>query len=164
MFILRLTLIISMSLSCCSVMAYSDTYNQVDNCSHLKTSCEYYLCLETQKKCGSKGYLKSFGHAYCYKFENTVASSFSPKGRKWLKEVRECLIDELSQMNPKISCSKLKKQAFDSHIPCYKKTHFCRLSKYNKYQVMKSIASAIKDPKIISAGFEILKSCKWTPF
>jgi hypothetical protein len=141
------------------------TYNcqanaKPQDCNQLKTSCEYYLCLESQKNCGEDGYLKAFGHSYCYKYKNVLTHKFSKKGQKWLTDVRECLISELANFESNISCSQIKKQAFASHTPCYKKTNFCDLRKRDKLQLIKSLQEDIVNPQILKAGIRVLKSCK----
>jgi hypothetical protein len=145
-------------------MGRTHAQDEYQDCNTLKTSCEYYLCVEAQKSCGDRGYLKSFGHNYCYKYENIITKNFSPKGKKWLKDVRECLIDELSKLDNNLTCREIKAQAFASHGPCYKKKKFCNLRKRDKYQLIKSLRREIKNPQILKAGIKIIRSCKWFPF
>lgn len=143
--------------------AVAETSNNY-NCSELRNTCEYYTCIETQKQCGPSGYLQSFGYKYCHRFQDEIAQNLSPAGRVWLHEVRSCLIDELSKISPQTGCYNLKKLAFRSHIPCYQKTSFCNLKKWDKYHVLKALKSELKSFQVFKAGLKILRSCRWIRF
>ena len=155
-----------------STFAISDSSNQVlrlsstsaISCGKLKDSCEYYTCVESKKQCGESGYLQSFGHKYCQRFQDKISKKLSQRGRIWLQEVRSCLIDELSKISPQIGCYGLKKMAFRSHVPCYQKTRFCELNKWDKYHVIKTLKSELKNRHVLAAGIRVLKSCRWIRF
>jgi|SaaInlStandDraft_5_1057022.scaffolds.fasta_scaffold101414_1 hypothetical protein len=130
------------------------------DCSKLKNSCEYYLCLETQKKCGESGYLKSFGHKYCHRFQTYTSKTLSHQGKIWLRSVRSCLIDELTKMDPALSCQQLKQNAFYSHAPCYIKTKFCNLKLKDKYKIIKAIGRGSMNRHAMASGIRVLRSCR----
>jgi hypothetical protein len=134
------------------------------SCSKLKNSCEYYTCIEAKKQCGDFGYLKSFGHKYCQRFQDIISTKLSQNGRIWLQDVRSCLIDKLSKIDPQIGCYGLKNEAFKSHVPCYKKSGFCELKKWDKYHIIKTIKSELKNRQVLKSGLKILRSCRWIRF
>ena len=130
------------------------------DCSTYKNSCEYYLCLETQKKCGENGYLKSFGHRYCQRYEKEITNQFSTEAKDWLINVRTCLIDELDSVSQALSCGQLKRYAINSHVKCYIKTKFCNIPRKDKITLLKSVADVPKEYQLLSSGIRILRSCR----
>jgi len=132
----------------------------VQDCSELTQDCEYYLCLETQKQCGSQGYLKSFGHKYCNRFQKYTQFNVSPKAQLWLSDVRSCLIRKLEEINQGLTCSELKQAAFKSHVPCYIEAKFCNLNYKDKYQIIRAIGRALRKPQVLRAGLRVLRSCR----
>ncbi len=133
----------------------------VDKCKELKTDCEYYLCIEAQKKCGSKGYLKSFGHKYCQRFEMRSDTYFSLSTQKWIQQTKNCLIKKIDSFSSeKTSCKELRVKAFSSHVSCYVDAGFCEIDKKEKKKIYKIIGAAKLQPRIIKAGLQIRKSCR----
>ena len=136
----------------------------IKNCSELQDSCEYYLCIENQKQCGNAGYLKSFGHKYCHRFEKYTSNSISDHGKKWLDAVRSCLIREMTQMDPNLSCNQLKRQAFNTHYACYVETKFCNLSYLDKYKIIRAVGRGFRNSQVLRTGIRVLRSCRFIRF
>jgi hypothetical protein len=129
------------------------------DCSELKTECEYYLCIEAKKKCGDKGYLKSFGYKYCSKFSNRQESYFSALSQHWIQKTKICLIDSIDILDPNLSCRSFKKAAFKQHTECYVSSGFCALPRKDKGKILKTIAFELLKPRTIISGVGIVKSC-----
>ncbi len=132
-----------------------------NDCSKLSNSCEYYLCVESQKSCGDFGYLKSFGHRYCMQFQNKVYPRFTDKGRIWLEDVKSCLISEIEKMPQDLSCQSLKNRAINSHYKCYYQANFCKLNKREKLLLIKTARRELKSFKFLKLGYKVLRSCRW---
>lgn len=132
--------------------------NGSTTCESLKSDCEYYSCMEANKKCGDTGYLKNFGHRYCLRFDDKK-HRFSEKGKLWLSRVKSCLIDEIVKLPDTTSCSNLKSAAFAQHVPCYLKTGFCSLSRLDKIRLYKTVLKDIWRYEIFSTGIEVRLSC-----
>jgi hypothetical protein len=154
--------LVILSILLLSISSYSlaDTRHVKEDCSQIKDDCQYYLCLETQKSCGKKGYLRAFGHKYCQDFKEARNMGLSSQTKKWLVEVRTCLIRKLDEMDKDLTCSEIKKQAFNSHFPCYVETKFCNLRKRDKLKIITMLRKEIKKPAIIKLGINIMRSCR----
>lgn len=129
------------------------------NCSHLKDRCEYYRCVEAQTSCGFRGYPKGFGQKYCLRFQRNVGK-FSSQGREFIERTRHCLIDQLDKMDSSIKCSKIKKQAFKDHVPCYVESGYCELSKHDRKELYKTIWPSLWRAKVLKSGLKIKRICK----
>lgn len=149
------------SLMIAFLVAFNTTFAMAQDCSKLKDDCEYYSCIEKQKTCGKKGYPLAFGKKYCLRFKDFTSKKMSHAGRRWLDEVRTCLIEQVELMPETISCGSLKNKALQSHFHCYYKVNFCRLSKRDKFQVIKTMKSEFNNKQIIKLGWRVLRSCKW---
>jgi hypothetical protein len=113
----------------------------LDRCSALVGSCEYYSCIEEERlSCGPSGYPIGYGKKYC---EKLSALEFKPAllevnqkvfpadGNLWRDEVRSCLQEEMESyfQSSELSCEGLKEFAFDSHPRCYTQSiSFCELT------------------------------------
>jgi hypothetical protein len=73
---------------------------------------------------------------------------------KWFGKVRTCLIRKLFEMDQFLTCSELKKQAFDSHYPCYVETRFCSLNTLDKFKIIALQKVEFKNPAIIKLGLK----------
>ena len=135
-----------------------NTYS-FDECHDLTSDCEFYSCAEKQKHCGKKSYLIGFGHKYCNKFEKRKYK-FSSEGKRWIEEVKRCLIRKLDNVENQLSCKRFKKIAIKHHVPCYINSGYCALSKKDKKSVIKNILGSLWRPSLIKAGLKILSICK----
>lgn len=125
-------------------LSLSTDNTPIDHCSNLIGSCEYYSCIEDERlSCGDEGYPIGYGVNYCEKltslnFKNAdgfiKAKVFPGDGNIWRDDVRDCLqveMDDYFRSTPsnELSCSSLRKFAFDSHPRCYTQTpvSFCEL-------------------------------------
>jgi hypothetical protein len=129
------------------------------DCSMLKTECEYYLCIEAKKKCGPKGYLKSFGYKYCSKFSQRQEGEFSAMSQHWIQKTKICLIDSIDNLDPNLSCRSFKKAAFKQHTDCYVSSGFCSLRRKDKGKILRTIGFELLKPRTIISGVGIIRSC-----
>jgi hypothetical protein len=130
------------------------------SCGLQKNNCRYYLCQNEIRGCSAKNnYLKEFGFKYCKKFLMTDQSNFTTKGKKWLKDVRYCLMKKLSQVSSKVSCEGLKLRAHLHHIECYYQKGFCQLAFSDRRKVLKLIAPELKRPEVILSGVGLFLAC-----
>ncbi len=136
-----------------SQMAFSFT-----ECEQLSDSCEYYSCVEAHKKCGKRGYAIGFGKKYCTKFDK-YSYKFSNEGKRWIEDVRSCLIDNLGITSDVLSCRKFKKEQIKSHIPCYLDSGYCSLSTKDKKLIRKVVYKTMWRPSFIVSAFKVLKAC-----
>ncbi|MCB9092263.1 MAG: hypothetical protein H6621_00910 [Halobacteriovoraceae bacterium] len=130
-------------------------------CEEFKESCSYYLCVESQKKCGEKGYLQNFGYRYCQKFTEEKIHHFSDDGMRWALKTKECLLGNLENLyHSESSCSEIKKEAFKNHDECYVKSGFCELSFRDQWNATKIGLSGILKLNSWSAVFNLLHACR----
>lgn len=134
-----------------SVYASSD-------CSQYTNDCEYYSCISNAKHCSPANYPESFGKRYCLRYENQM-NRFSENGKLWIEEVRKCLIRDMETFQSDLSCSQLRKRAFQGHVPCYVESGYCNLTFRDKIQVTKTIWPSIRNVYILASGINILRSC-----
>jgi hypothetical protein len=128
------------------------------DCSRFKDDCQYYLCISEKKHCDQNSYPVKFGHQFCLRYGKKI-KSFSVKGKRWVEEVRRCLIQEMNQFDDSMTCSQLQPKAFASHVPCYQRTGFCRLSMTDKTAVLKTIWPTLNNIQVLSGGYQVLNSC-----
>ena len=131
----------------------------VSSCSSLANDCEYYLCLETQKNCGERGYLKSFGYKYCQKFSNQPDHFFSSQTRRWVNNTKECLINSIETSQVDLDCKSFKKLAFKQHKKCYISSGYCSLPVKEKFKVLKVIGFELLKPRAIFTGIPVIRAC-----
>lgn len=130
-----------------------------ESCEDLDNDCEYYSCVEEKRHCGKKGYLLGFGKKYCLKFSNEDYR-FSNKGKKWLSDVRQCLIDNLDKSEA-VSCKKFKREQFRAHVPCYVNTGYCELSRKDRFAVKKVIYKSLWRPSLLWSGMRVVLDCRF---
>lgn len=132
-----------------------------NDCSHLKSDCEYYLCLEKNKQCGSYGYPQNFGFKYCSIYEKYVFPRMTDLGQQWLSDVKRCLIRKIDEFPQEQTCGQLKHNAIQSHYECYYEANFCKLNKREKFLVIKTVKRELKSFRMLRLGMRILRSCRW---
>ena len=135
----------------------------VQSCDDLKTDCEYYLCIEAEKNCGAKGYLKSFGYRYCNKFTNIQNSHFSEESKSWINKTKNCLINSIDNLDQELSCKTFKRKAFEQHKYCYVSSGFCALDNTEKRKVIRTIGFSVLKPRTLKTGLAVIKSCLRSP-
>lgn len=129
------------------------------DCEEFLDSCEYYACINSQKKCGKKSYFEKFGKKYCNKFSKNEAS-FSSDGQSWIEDTKVCLIASIEQLDESLTCKEYKAAAIKQHVPCYVDSGYCSLSKKDKLKVVKTIIASMWRPSLVSSALKVLKSCK----
>ncbi|WP_372651536.1 hypothetical protein [Halobacteriovorax sp.] len=141
------------------ILIFSSSWAFAESCETMDNDCEYYSCVEEQRHCGKKGYLLGFGKKYCLKFSEQDYR-FSKKGRKWLNDVRECLIDNLDKSEA-VSCKEFKREQFRAHVPCYVNTGYCELSRRDRFAVKKVIYKSLWRPSLIWSGMRVVLNCRF---
>ena len=131
----------------------------IEHCEAKAESCEFYLCKEKERLCGEKGYLINFGHKYCDKFLQSDMSKYSALGKQWVKSVRLCLQEKVSDISMSYTCKELKKEAFIQHIDCYTSAGFCELPLKDKARILYTIKTAIATPRVLISGLKVLREC-----
>lgn len=120
--------------------------------------CEYYAAREREMKCGARGYLMAFGDRYCRRFDD-VAMRFSEKGRATLGQIKVCLQWELERAAP-LNCDNVKRIAFESHVGCYSRSQFCRMSFTDKMILFGVVAPALADPDLRLVAGRLRDLCR----
>lgn len=123
----------------------------------MANDCDFYVALEDEYQCGSAGYPLNFGLKYCQKFIDKN-DSFSFDGQQWLKNTRECLINELNDQSF-YDCKELKKFAFDSHSNCYEEAGFCSLSRADRQKLYNIVLPQLWRIGLIFDGLSLMRSC-----
>ncbi len=90
-------------------------------------ACSYYSCREETAQCGQDGYLIRYAERYCMRYRLVSEPHASAAGRRWLRDVRRCLIETLDQTAPGDDCDTLTTNGLASHAPCYLENGFCDL-------------------------------------
>lgn len=132
-------------------------------------SCSWYTnCLEANKPCGSEGYAIKYASHFCNKYDQNYAS-FSANGKRWVSAVKKCLQQKLAPLlnRPGVSCSDLKRIAFESHVPCYVdptgtgSPSWCSLSFMDHTRVINTIKGAVLTElkETIKGGWNTLARC-----
>ncbi|XP_068712019.1 uncharacterized protein [Montipora foliosa] len=88
-------------------------------------SCAWYHdCLEKKYSCEdlTNAYAIRYAEKFCSLY-NETSSLLSQKGRQWMDSVRKCLLVSLVPLlRPWVSnltCQEMRRNAFDTHVPCY---------------------------------------------
>ena len=92
-----------------------------DSCYHPHgKDCTWYTeCLEKRHPCSKDNYAEKYAKYFCDKYGDSY-SQFSQKGKEWIDGVRLCLQNSLVPMlHENITCTDMKKEAFDAHVCCY---------------------------------------------
>lgn len=127
-------------------------------CERLKDDCEYYSCISLEKNCSRYSYPENFGRKYCLRYAERSAR-FSDQGKRWIENVKSCLISEMETFESKLSCSQLRKRAFKSHVPCYVRSGFCQLNQSDKIELLRTIWPSVRNVHILANGIQIVKAC-----
>lgn len=123
-------------------------------------ACEYYRCKEKEYECGEDGYLLGYVGKYCDRFSNITMEKTSVKAQAWLKQVRECLINEFERSTDlSMSCAEIHKIGTDSHAKCYVDSGFCDLSVKDWFDIVHTIDPGdIPFRQLIVTGNKCLKN------
>lgn len=114
--------------------------------------------MEEKSNCGADGYWLKFGAHYCQKFLDKE-KTFSSVGQRWLQMVRQCLQERADDVSRQVSCSRIEREAMDSHISCYIDTGFCNLPKRDMLKVYWHIKSTLNSALAWREAFIINKAC-----
>jgi len=118
------------------------------------TDCAWYRqCLHTMIPCtGQAEYAINYGEKFCNLYTQSRLK-FSQKALQWINAVRKCLqvalapILHFCQVQP--TCEDIKKEAFDSHVPCYVEPYegvsVCTLPVMDWLRIFWTIKSSFKD-------------------
>ena len=132
-------------------------------CAEAVGSCDFYQCLESVNPCGDQGYAVHFGYKFCTKSENQLLSKMpDDQGRRWVLDTMKCLQQALSdQLDPsEISCQKIKKTGYATHLECYIQSGYCELPGQDKKEIIKLLKFQLLKPKNIIQGIHLLQACK----
>lgn len=138
---------------------YIKTSGIGNDCSKYIGTCEYYLCREKNKQCGSEGYFLGFGYQYCSDSLKRLMKDVSPQGQKWLKTTATCLHQQLEEVGNNNSCAQLKKKAISSHDKCYSEVSFCSLSIVEMTKILEMIHPALLESGVMIEGVQVLGHC-----
>ena len=108
------------------------TTSYAQDCVPEHNSCSFYLCLEKQLKCGTKGYPISYGYKFCHNFLNVNMKT--EKGKQWLMDTRLCLQQRVIE-SKQTNCQDLWEDSIRDHVNCYIETGYCDLSSKEKTKV-----------------------------
>ena len=129
-------------------------------CAPLLEYCSYYTCISNELGCGPQDYFNSFGKKYCSQFERNE-NHFSPHGQVFLKEVANCLREEIENNLSTITCSTAKPKAASHHVRCYIEAGFCGLSFMDRYRIFQTIYKPVLFDKIFrNVASEIYEACR----
>ena len=116
--------------------------------------CQFYLCEETKRNCGKKGYLINYGYKYCNFFNVRYYSRFSQSGKEWVSITTSCLQDQFNTFPDSLSCSVFKKKARKDHLDCVLESGYCKLSKKDRRLIFRIVA---RNPRNWIMGLSYLK-------
>lgn len=139
--------------------AYTKEKKITKDCSKLIGTCEYYLCREQNKACGSEGYFLGFGYQYCSDSLKRLMNEVSPVGKKWLKTTATCLHQQMEEVKNSNSCAELKQKAISSHDKCYSEVSFCSLKMTDMLKILKMIHPALTEQGVLVEGIQVLGHC-----
>lgn len=127
--------------------------NCQDPCK-LEENCQFYLCEETKRNCGKKGYLINYGYKYCTLFNSRYYKRFSKNGQEWVNRTTLCLQNKLNTFQDSLTCSAIKKKAIKGHLDCCLESGYCKLTKKDKRLIFIIVA---KNPRNWIIGLSYLK-------
>lgn len=143
-----------------------------------QASCNFYPCLSTKSKCGSKGYAMSYGYKYCTRFSN-FDKFYGRNTRviRWKNKTLSCLqkalyfeYKNLSLGKPKTSknaryCKQLSKYAFKSHACCYLYGGICYLNPVTQFKIFTVVdVRELASMKTAKQASQTAASCAMTGF
>lgn len=128
------------------------------SCRDLVNDCEYYSCIAAAKHCDNNSYPTQYGRKFCLRYGQGL-DKFSREGRRWVVNVRKCLMNEMEKFEESLTCGDLKVKAFRSHVNCYVDHGFCELSLRDKQQIMTTIWPGLLSVLAIENGLGVLNSC-----
>lgn len=117
------------------------------DCIPSDDSCDFYLCLESEKQCGFNGYPLRIGYRFCRQIINAKPRTENLKD--WFNATRLCLQEKM--INKKdLTCPQLAAASVQDHVSCYLNNGYCELSKSQKNYVKRMILRKFfKAPKFI---------------
>ena len=130
------------------------------DCSQFSNDCEYYTCVAQSRHCTSKSYPINFGRKYCLRY-NQSFQKFSSNGKRWIQDVRRCLIQKMESYDSELTCHELKIRAFKDHIPCYIDHGYCELSNQDKIEIIKTVLPSLRHLRVLYSGAELSLACKY---
>ncbi len=139
-----------------------DQAKAAGRCVPSKNSCHFYKCLESKLQCGSDNYISGFGLKYCNAYLNKE-STFSPKGQKWLKDVRLCLQKSLVDTSGSLTCHNVADLSAESHFQCYLSTGICSLSNLDRIRVLKVAYRELVSSKFRKVFINVIANCQLNP-
>jgi hypothetical protein len=122
------------------------------NCTPKEDSCDYYLCLEEEMRCGYKGFPLRYGYKFCQNFLDINTKSEELKN--WLDKTRICLQESLDHSDLK-QCSTLLNVSVKDHVKCYIDNGYCDLQKRDRRVVKKLIIQ-----EFLTAPIYIIRNAK----
>jgi hypothetical protein len=157
----RLLLVIASCASAFAVFASAGTgAGTYKDCSSKIGSCEYYRCRESVQPCGKDGYFQRFGYPYCSLISKKLGAQVTPAEKAWIERAAVCLQTELNAMPVDWACSRTEDEAIISHTNCYIDAGFCKTSMDMRLKLFTMIYKELKDPRMISVFFKIVKACE----
>ena len=126
------------------------------NCESLIGTCDFYLCLEADLKCGPSGYLINYGYKYCRRsLDSLVQHMQSDAGKFWVIDTIQCLQTKVTialQLHS-LTCREIESVAIQSHPDCYVDSGICWLPPGDKIRIFHTIKDQIlKKRPLIQAG------------
>lgn len=109
------------------------------------SACEFYTCKDEARAqpCGDDGYYVDYGFRYCNRFSEYVRPRLSARGQVWVEGTRECLQSALDDVRyDELDCEQVRREAYDSHPPCYAQWGFCELPLRDIWVVVNTVDPA----------------------
>ncbi len=124
-----------------------------------RKSCNYYVEVEREYRCGSEGYPVKFGYRLCEKYR--VAEPNMPaKVKTWFPKIRYCLQRYLETQRGSIrDCHDLHVKAINSHIGCYVATGFCDLGIMDQAAILQVTSMDIFNTDIMGLSMRVQMAC-----
>ena len=119
--------------------------------------CQYYICEEKNRNCGTKGYLINYGYKYCNFFTSKYYSRFSKSGQEWVRKTAYCLQSQINAFPDSLSCRTIKKKAMKGHLECHLEAGYCNLSRKDRRLVFRIVA---RNPRNWIIGLSYLKKIR----
>ena len=116
--------------------------------------CQYYICEEKIRNCGTRGYLISYGYKYCNLFTSKYYSRFSKIGQEWVSKTAYCLQSKINAFPDSLSCKRIRKEAMKGHLECHLESGYCNLSRKDKRLIFRIVA---RNPRNWLIGLASLK-------
>lgn len=126
--------ITSLSVSFLVTFASHQSRAKINYDNPSETDCRFYLHLEDQLQCATKGkdgseYLPVHGYKYCNRFSSTAKEDkWEQEATKWVRGTTLCLQKSIVNLGGGVlPCTRMEAEAFDSHPRCYHENGICDL-------------------------------------